>query len=166
MSIPVPSVTSSLHTTYTKHDVIYLPTEPGVYQLDVTWGGTPLPGSPFFTMVSETEKRGKKRGKRGTGIEVTVSEYGTEETGGGDEKEGEKGGDKEGVGDGKEAMISFYRPSVQHNLVMYYSATSRDPMASTNKTYLERMLRESNPLDGPLLCVTIDLEVSLFIICC
>ena len=134
-----------------------------MYQLDVTWGGTPLPGSPFFTMVCETVKRGKK-GKKGTGIGVTVSEYGAEETGDGDGNEGEKGTDKEGAGEGKEATISFYRPSVQHNLVMYYSATSRDPMASTNKTYLERMLRESNPLDGPLLCVTIDLEVSLF--CC
>ena len=163
MSIPVPSVTSSFHMSYMKFDVIYLPTEPGVYQFDVTWGKEPLPGSPFFTCVSETKKTKQnivnvaKESERGENMDdvkmegVEMERLREEETK--DSKE------EKMVENPNEAMISYYRPSIEHNLVMYYSATTRDPFATSNKTYLEGILRECNPLEGSLLCVTIDLEV-------
>lgn len=127
LSIPVPSVKTYLHDTYLMHDVDYLPTEPGIYELGVAWGDTPIEGSPFFLAVSEIN--GEKRP-----------------------------GEKENVTKTKEARISYYLPKSKDNIIIYHSATTGDTNARVNKTLLETLLRENNPLDS-VVCITIDLDL-------
>jgi len=55
MSIPVPCVKTKLQRMCLLHDVLYLPTEPGVYEIHVQWGEKAIPDSPFRLCISESE---------------------------------------------------------------------------------------------------------------
>lgn len=54
MSLPVPCVKTKLQPTSLVHDVLYVPTEPGVYEIDVRWGEKEIPGSPFRLAVGDS----------------------------------------------------------------------------------------------------------------
>jgi len=57
VSIPVPFVRTRFSPTMLHHHVVYIPTEPGVYELSVTWGDRPICGSPFRLAVSDCVPR-------------------------------------------------------------------------------------------------------------
>ena len=75
LSIPVPSVSTELHATYLQHDVVYLPTEPGVYQIDVSWGDTSIEGSPFYLSVAETTTQKQEETKEESAKNQTRISY-------------------------------------------------------------------------------------------
>ena len=56
MSIPVPCVKTKLQPNSLLHEVLYTPTEPGVYEIEVFWGEKSIPGSPFRLTVDDVAK--------------------------------------------------------------------------------------------------------------
>merc|ERR1712150_164629 len=132
LSIPVPNVKTHLHGDHMMHEVFYLPTEPGIYQVDVNWGMKPIEGSPFYLTVIET-----------TSVDSNTLHC---------------SGKDESASDVKEARISYYRSKDKNNLIIYHSATTGDTKERVNKNHLEWLLRQENPLDA-LICITIDLEM-------
>ena len=73
VSIPVPYVKSVKRDVVTKHSVLYIPTEPGAYEVFIKWGDASINGSPFkvyINSVSENivnEKRGEAADLGGRG---------------------------------------------------------------------------------------------------
>ncbi|XP_002160996.1 filamin-C isoform X1 [Hydra vulgaris] len=57
MSIPVPCVKTKLQPTSLLHEVLYTPTEPGIYEIEVFWSEKPIPGSPFRLTINDVEKK-------------------------------------------------------------------------------------------------------------
>ena len=53
MSIPVPFVCTNFTPEMLEHQVVYVPTEPGIYEVSVKWGNFPICGSPFRLTVSD-----------------------------------------------------------------------------------------------------------------
>lgn len=56
MSLPVPCVKTRLQHLCLVHDVLYLPTEPGVYEIIIEWGEKQIDGSPFRLIVKESNE--------------------------------------------------------------------------------------------------------------
>eukprot|EP00111_Clytia_hemisphaerica_P005569 TCONS_00016163-protein len=57
MSIPVPFVRTNFSPEMLEHQVVYVPTEPGIYEVSVKWGHFPICGSPFRLSVSDCVQR-------------------------------------------------------------------------------------------------------------
>lgn len=55
ISLPVPFVKTKLHLTHFSHEILYIPTEPGIYEVNFNWGDLTLPGSPFHLAITNTE---------------------------------------------------------------------------------------------------------------
>ena len=53
VSIPTPFVNSRSDGDQLIHDVMFLPTEPGTYQIEVKWGSKLIAGSPYTAIVTE-----------------------------------------------------------------------------------------------------------------
>lgn len=53
VSIPVPYVKSEKKNTYTEHRVLYIPTEPGTYEIFIKWGENGIRGSPFKVFIND-----------------------------------------------------------------------------------------------------------------
>eukprot|EP00794_Sanderia_malayensis_P017545 gene17545-19295_t len=54
MSIPTPHVNTRVEGGQLIHDVMYLPTEPGTYEIELKWGNKLIHGSPYRAVVIET----------------------------------------------------------------------------------------------------------------
>ena len=53
VSIPVPYVKSEKKDNYTEHNVMYIPTEPGTYEIYIKWGENPVKGSPYKVFIND-----------------------------------------------------------------------------------------------------------------
>ena len=53
VSIPVPYVKSEKKEDYTEHRVMYIPTEPGAYEIYIKWGEDPVKGSPYKVFIND-----------------------------------------------------------------------------------------------------------------
>ncbi|XP_031549664.1 filamin-A-like [Actinia tenebrosa] len=53
VSIPVPYVKSEKKSTHTEHRVLYIPTEPGTYEIFIKWGENGIRGSPFKVFIND-----------------------------------------------------------------------------------------------------------------
>ena len=53
VSIPTPFVSSKTDGDQLIHNVMFLPTEPGTYQIELIWGGKLITGSPYSAIVTE-----------------------------------------------------------------------------------------------------------------
>lgn len=56
VSIPVPYVKSEKRKTYTEHRVLYIPTEPGTYEIFIKWGEDGIRGSPFKVFINDVNQ--------------------------------------------------------------------------------------------------------------
>lgn len=56
VSIPVPYVKSEKKKTYTEHRVLYIPTEPGTYEIFIKWGEDGIRGSPFKVFINDVNQ--------------------------------------------------------------------------------------------------------------
>ena len=56
VSIPVPYVKSSKKDGFTEHSVLYIPTEPGAYEVYIKWGESPITGSPFKVYINNVSE--------------------------------------------------------------------------------------------------------------
>ncbi|KAK3753318.1 hypothetical protein QZH41_015264 [Actinostola sp. cb2023] len=56
VSIPVPYVKSEKEKTYTEHRVLYIPTEPGTYEIFIKWGEKGIRGSPFKVFINDVNQ--------------------------------------------------------------------------------------------------------------
>lgn len=56
VSIPVPYVKSTKKDCYTEHDVLYVPTEPGAYEVFIKWGDLSINGSPFKVFINNVSE--------------------------------------------------------------------------------------------------------------
>lgn len=78
VSIPVPYVKSAKKDEYTEHSVLYIPTEPGAYEVFIKWGDMSINGSPFkvfINNVSEDDVNGTSRGKDDLGGRGRIRVY-------------------------------------------------------------------------------------------
>ena len=58
VSIPVPYVKSVKKGTFTEHSVLYIPTEPGAYEVFIKWGDISINGSPFKVFINNVLEDG------------------------------------------------------------------------------------------------------------
>lgn len=56
VSIPVPYVKSEKKKNYTEHRVLYIPTEPGTYEIFIKWGEKGIRGSPFKVFINDVNQ--------------------------------------------------------------------------------------------------------------
>lgn len=56
VSIPVPYVKSTKKDGHTEHDVLYIPTEPGAYEVYIKWGDLSITGSPFKVFINNVSE--------------------------------------------------------------------------------------------------------------
>ncbi|EDO49009.1 predicted protein [Nematostella vectensis] len=56
VSIPVPYVKSDKRDSYTEHKVVYIPTEPGTYEIFIKWGEHGIRGSPFKVFINDVNQ--------------------------------------------------------------------------------------------------------------
>lgn len=78
VSIPVPYVKSQKKDDFTEHSVLYIPTEPGAYEVFIKWGDMSIIGSPFkvfINNVSEDDASGMSRGKDDLGGRGRIRVY-------------------------------------------------------------------------------------------
>lgn len=78
VSIPVPYVKSAKKDYFTEHNVLYIPTEPGAYEVFIKWGDMSIIGSPFkvfINNVSEDGAGGMSRGKADLGGRGRIRVY-------------------------------------------------------------------------------------------
>lgn len=78
VSIPVPYVKSAKKDSFTEHSVLYIPTEPGAYEVFIKWGDMSIIGSPFkvfINNVSEDGISGMSRGKEDLGGRGRIRVY-------------------------------------------------------------------------------------------
>lgn len=78
VSIPVPYVKSAKKDNFTEHSVLYIPTEPGAYEVFIKWGDMSIIGSPFkvfINNVSEEGAGGMSRGKADLGGRGRIRVY-------------------------------------------------------------------------------------------
>ena len=62
VSIPVPYVKSVKKDGFTDHTVLYIPTEPGAYEVFIKWGDLPINGSPFKVYINNVSEDGLVNG--------------------------------------------------------------------------------------------------------
>ena len=58
VSIPVPYVKSAKKGDFTEHSVLYIPTEPGAYEVFIKWGDMSINGSPFKVFINNVSEDG------------------------------------------------------------------------------------------------------------
>ena len=58
VSIPVPYVKSVKKGEFTEHSVLYIPTEPGAYEVFIKWGDLSIKGSPFKVFINNVLEDG------------------------------------------------------------------------------------------------------------
>ena len=78
VSIPVPYVKSAKKDYFTEHNVLYIPTEPGAYEVFIKWGDMSIIGSPFkvfINNVSEDGNSGMSHGKADLGGRGRIRVY-------------------------------------------------------------------------------------------
>lgn len=56
VSIPVPYVRSAKKDGFTEHSVLYIPTEPGAYEVFIKWGDLSITGSPFKVYINNVSE--------------------------------------------------------------------------------------------------------------
>ena len=56
VSIPVPYVKSVKKDGFTEHSVLYIPTEPGAYEVFIKWGDLSITGSPFKVYINNVSE--------------------------------------------------------------------------------------------------------------
>ena len=55
MSIPAPHIRTNVNDTLLVHDVMYLPTEPGIYEIEIKWGNKLVGDAPYRLVISEAK---------------------------------------------------------------------------------------------------------------
>lgn len=79
VSIPVPYVKSLKKDGFTEHTVLYIPTEPGAYEVYIKWGDLPINGSPFKVYINNVSEdhviNGMTRGKDDLGGRGRIRVY-------------------------------------------------------------------------------------------
>ena len=138
VSIPVPFVRTKFSADMLEHQVVYVPTEPGIYELSVTWGKEQICGSPFRLTVSECVT-----GNDGHSYSNTVPpvlghlDKNTNNT----------------------YKLSVYRDSEKFDFFLYYNASSCDPAQHQRKEVLGQLLNIKSP-KNTVYCVPMDIELS------
>lgn len=56
VSIPVPYVKTEKKNNYSEHRVLYIPTEPGTYEIFIKWGEMQIRGSPFKVFINDVNQ--------------------------------------------------------------------------------------------------------------
>lgn len=126
VSIPVPYVKSEKKENYTEHSVMYIPTEPGAYEIYIKWGENPVKGSPYKVFINDV---------------IT----------------------KNGINENKQSnILRSENKREKGNICVYYSASCTKPKVRSDKTQLERFLREKGITEradySP--CVALDLDLN------
>lgn len=79
VSIPVPYVKSVKKDGFTEHSVLYIPTEPGAYEVFIKWGDLSITGSPFKVYINNVSEddviNGITRGKEDLGGRGRIRVY-------------------------------------------------------------------------------------------
>ena len=138
MSMPVPFVRTKFSTDVLEHQVVYVPTEPGIYELIVKWGSQQICGSPFRLSVSECVKN-PNRGNTAHFHDIERFETATA-----------------GV---RKKRLPVYRDAEKFDFFLYYNASSVDPAQHQRKEVLAELLRTKSPKNA-VYCIPVDIELT------
>lgn len=144
LSIPVPFVRTKFSVDKLEHQVVYVPTEPGIYELSVTWGKEQICGSPFRLTVSECvagvgEYDKNPRGKLFSSNVPPVLGY-----------------LDNNINTNK---LPLYRDSEKFDFFLYYNASSCDPAQHQRKEVLGKLLNIKSP-NNAVYYIPVDIELS------